>query len=191
MNVDPTDTRSDNPATVVGTSLLDDVRSFNEAAMAGEFNEHVETYGRGGCEQSRGTDTFVAEFDRLMRRCVCASEMDITRGVTDGYEHEVRGSFDLLFALLRQIDEGHDDMLFFADDGVSLDVGVNWRVVLPAHSNAWLRLWRRHPEEFASAVTQVIADFAGQDRGRYMDAANRAAANDVQRIAMMSILAKS
>jgi hypothetical protein len=184
-HVDPGGAGPEAPATVVVQSLLDDVRSFYDVAKAGEFYEHVETYGRGGCGQSRGTDAFVAEFDRLMRRCVYASEVDITHRVTDGFGHDVRDSFELLFALLRHIDEGHDDMLFFADEGSSLDVGVNWRVVLPAYFECLAETEAASPEEFARAVDQVITDFAGYDRVRYMDAAHKAA-TDAQRIAKTS-----
>jgi hypothetical protein len=173
------------PATVVLQSLLNDVRSFYDVAKAGEFYEHVETYGRGGCGQSRGTDAFVAEFDRLTGRCVCASEVDITHRVTGGSGHDVRDSFELLFALLRHIDEGHDELLFFADEGSSLDVGVNWRVVLPAYFKCLAETEAASPEAFARAVDQVITDFAGYDRVRHMDAA-RVVANDAQRATMAS-----
>lgn len=52
INVDPTDARSDDPATIVGTSLLDEVRSFHDGAMNGEFYEHVEINNTGRQEQS-------------------------------------------------------------------------------------------------------------------------------------------
>jgi len=32
---------------------------------------------------------------------------------------EAREAFDILFGLLRHIDEGHDDVIFFADEGRS------------------------------------------------------------------------
>lgn len=185
INAAPGDATPDASATVVGPSLLDEVRAFHDAAINGEFYENVET--NGGCrrEQSRGTDAFVAEFDRLMRRCVCASETGIEHGVDDGFGHGVRDSFELLFALLRHIDEGHNDMLFFADEGSSLDVGVIWRVVLPAYFKCLAETEAASPEDFARAVDQVITDFAGYDRGTYMDAA-RFVANYAQLAVMAS-----
>jgi hypothetical protein len=185
INVDPTDARSDDSAAIVVPSLLDEVRLFNDAAMGGEYYEHVASNSKGRREQSAGTDAFIAEFDRLMRRCVGASEASDVPGGGDSAAHEVRDAFELLFALLRHIDEGNDDLLAFSDDGSSLDVGVNWRVVLPAHFKCLAETEAASPEEFAHAVDQVIAHFAGQDRQRYMDAANKAA-NDAQRIALMS-----
>ena len=166
-------------------SLLDEVRAFYDAAMDGKYYEHVEIGGEGRPQQSRGTDAFIAEFDRLMRNCVRVSEEDIEPAVPDNFWRGVRDCFELLFALLRHIDEGNDDVLAFADDGSSLDVGVNWRVVLPAYFECLAETEATSPEEFARAVGQVIADFAEHDRARYMDAAYTAA-NDAQRIAMTS-----
>ena len=185
INVDPTDARSDDPATIVGTSLLDEVRSFHDGAMNGEFYEHVEINNTGRQEQSGGTDAFIAEFDRLMRNCVRASEDDIEPAVPESFWQEVRNCFELLFVLLRNIDEGNDDVVFFADDSSSRDVGVNWRLVLPAYFKCLAETEAASPEEFARAVGQVIADFAEHDRARYMDA-TYTAANDAQRIAMTS-----
>ena len=185
INVDPTDARSDDPATIVGTSLLDEVRSFHDGAMNGEFYEHVEINNTGRQEQSGGTDAFIAEFDRLMRNCVRASEDDIEPAVPESFWQEVRNCFELLFALLRHIDEGNDDVVFFADDGSSRDVGVNWRLVLPAYFKCLAETEAASPEKFSRAVGQVIAEFAGQDRARYMDAAYTAA-NDAQRTALTS-----
>ena len=189
INVDPTDARSDDPATNVGTSLLDEVRSFHDGAMNGEFYEHVEINNTGRQEQSRSTDAFVAEFDRLMRRCVGAQSAGIKQGVRVSFELGVRDCFELLFALLRHIDEGNDDVLAFSDDGSSLDVGVNWRVVLPAYFECVAETEAASPEEFVRAVDEAIAEFAEHERPLFMAAAHTTA-NDAQRIAMTSRRAK-
>ena len=189
INVDPTDARSDYPATITGPSLLDEVRSFHDAAMNGEFYGNVEINNKGPQEQSGGTDAFIAEFDRLIRRCVGASAMGEESGVRDNFWHGLRNCFELLFALLRYVDEGNDDVVFFADDGSARDIGVNWRLVLPAYFKCLAETEAASPEEFAHPVAQVIADFAQHDRARYMDAAYTAA-NDAQRIAMTSRRAK-
>ena len=52
---------------------------------------------RNCTDKSQGTDAFIAEFDRLMARCVQA--------VAEGSQETVRGAFELLFSLLRHIDE--------------------------------------------------------------------------------------
>ena len=178
INVDPADTA------IVAPSLLDEVRSFHDAAMNGEYYKHVEINNEGRRKQSAGTDAFIAEFDRLMRRCVGASEADNVPRVGDSSAHEVRDCFELLFALLHHIDEGNDDVLAFSGDGSSLDVGVNWRMVLPAYFECLAKTEASSPDEFVRAVDQAIAEFAEPERPRYMDAA-RTAANDAQRIALM------
>lgn len=103
-------------------ALLDDVRKFVDAAMAGHYYETVEIKNRCRQEQFTGTDAFVVEFDRLVRRC--------THVANDEEFVEVLTSVELLLALLRQIDEGNDDVLFFVDEGGSSAIGVNWRAVL-------------------------------------------------------------
>jgi hypothetical protein len=184
INVGPADARSDDSATIVVTSLLDEVRAFHDAAMDGAYYD-VEINNKGQPEQSGGTDAFIAEFDRLMRKCVGALEADTEPRVGESLAREVRDCFELLFALLRHVDEGNDDVLFFSDDGSSLDVGVNWRVALPAYFQCVAETEATSPEEFARMVDEAIAEFAEYDRPRYMDAA-RTVANDAQRIAMMS-----
>ncbi len=181
-----TDTNSVDAAPNGMALLLDEVRSFQYAAMDGEFYEHVEINNKGRREQSAGTDAFIAEFDRLMRKSVRAMAVGTEPGLRDGLGHGLRDCFELLFALLRHIDEGNDDVLFFADDGSSLDVGVNWRVVLPAYFACLARAEASSPEAFARAVDETIEEFAEHDRLRYVDAA-RAVANDAQRVAMMGM----
>ena len=38
---------------------------------------------------------------------------------------------DILLGLLNHMDQGHDDIIFFADEGGSWQVGVDWPKVLP------------------------------------------------------------
>ena len=168
---------ADTPDTTCSASpaptLLDEVRDFHDAAMAGEYYETVEINNRGRQEQSEGTDAFIAEFERLLRKCITAVDQDV--------HSQVRERFELLFGLLRHIDEGNDDVLFFADDGSSLNVGVNWRTALPAYFRCLAET--SSPEEFTRTVDEAIADFVSYDRPRYMDAAC-AVASDAQRVAL-------
>lgn len=176
-------------APLLAVALLDDVRKFVDAAMAGHYYEAVDINNRGGQEQSAGTDAFVAEFDRLMRKCVGSSPADIKSGERGSSAHEVRASFELLFALLRHIDEGNDDVLAFSDDGSLLDVGVNWRLVLPVYFECLSETEATSPVEFAHAVDEVIAEFGEHDRPRYLAAAH-SVANGAQRSALDSLAAK-
>jgi hypothetical protein len=75
-----TDANSVDAAPFVEASLLDEVPSFHNAAMQGESYEHVKINNKGRREQSADTDAFIAEFDRLMRKCISASATDIKAG---------------------------------------------------------------------------------------------------------------
>lgn len=108
-----------------GTSLLDAVRRFHATSMSGSYYEDFPISARSCTEQFKGTYAFMAEFDRLVVRCV--READV------GPRPAVREAFELLFGMLRHIDQCHDDVIFFADEGGSWNVGVPWRVVVPAY----------------------------------------------------------
>ena len=154
-------------------SLPDEVRVFYNTGMAGKYYETVEINNRGGQEQSEGTDAFIAEFHRLLHKCISAADQEVLVGACE--------SFEFLFGLLRHIDEGNDGVLFFADDGSSLDVSVNWRTALPAYFNCLAKT--SSPEEFARTVVEAIADFVEYDRPRYTDAAREVASAE-QRAAL-------
>lgn len=111
--------------------------------------------------RSRGTDAFVAEFDRLLRQC--------SRAVGAGQHNAAREAFEFLFGLLRRIDEAHDDVVFFADEAGSWQVGVNWRNVLPAYFRCLAET--ASAEEFAGTVDQVIRAFAENERAWHLSTA--------------------
>jgi hypothetical protein len=41
-------------------------------------------------------------------------------------------AFEIVFGLLDHIDECQDDVVFFADEGGSCQIGFDWEKVLPA-----------------------------------------------------------
>ena len=75
----------------------------------------------------------------------------------------------LLIDLLRQIDRCEVEIIFFADEGGSWQVGVNWCEVLPA----WFRSLSPTSEayDYAEAVVDAINDFAGHEAGAILAAA--------------------
>lgn len=157
--------------------LTDDTRQFVDAAMAGHYYEAVEINNRGRQEQAGGTDAFVAEFDRLVRRCALAPESGVSAATRD--------SIELLLDLLRHIDGANDDVLFFADDGGSVSVCVNWKTVLPAYFKCVAA--SMSPSEFACTVVSTIDEFVPYDGTRHLAAAH-VAANDAQRIALEALV---
>jgi predicted RNase H-like HicB family nuclease len=82
------------------------------------------------------------------------------------------GAFEVVFNLLRRIDDG-EDIVFFADEGGSWQVGVDWKVVF----SAWFACLAQTatPEEYARRVVQVIEDLDEPDQAKHMAEARRAA----------------
>jgi hypothetical protein len=147
-------------------TLRDEIGNFYVRSMSGEYYESFPISGWNCTQQSMGTDAFIAEFDRLVGKCV--DEVGTVPG------REVLESFEILFGLLRHIDTGQDDVIFFADEGGSWDVGVHWRTVLPAYFRCLTK--SAGAEEFAREVDRAITDFANHDREHYLSEAWRVAA---------------
>jgi hypothetical protein len=82
-------------------------------------------------EKSPGTRAWIAECRRLLDRCVAQAKK--------GDPSQVRKAFEIILGLLDHVDECLDDVIFFADDGGSCQVGIDWENVLPA----WFRLSSR------------------------------------------------
>lgn len=157
--------RPDGGTLATHRSLLDDVRGFDAASRAGRYYESFDVSSRNCMEKSVGTCAFIAECRRLIDRCVAQTKRSAAP--------ETRVAFEVIFRLLRHIDDGHDDVVFFADEGGSWQVGIDWRAVLPA----WFRCLARvaEPEEFAEAVVDIVDAFEPQARGRLFAAAGRVA----------------
>jgi hypothetical protein len=148
--------------------LLDEVRKFHEASLRGDHYEGFAVNSKNFMQKSEGTEEFIAEFDRLVGKCVRAREK------TPG--PPLREAFELLFGLLRHIDKGHDDMVFFADEGGSWQVGVDWRAALPAYFRCLADT--ASPADFAREVDRTIKDFVEYERPRHLTAARRVASTE-------------
>lgn len=136
-------------------SLLDQVRKFCEASLRGDYFDSVDVNGKHCRDQSKGTEAFIAEYDRLIRRC-----LGTVATVSPATAGEV---FERLFALLRRIDEDPDSVIFFADEAGSWQIPVDWRMVLQVYFR-WLAEGTSG-ETFARAVDCTIADFCNYRDG--------------------------
>jgi hypothetical protein len=130
-------------------------------------------------DKSEGAEAFIAEFERLVGKCVRAAEK--------GPRPPVREAFELLFALLRRIDEDPDSVVFFADEAGSWQVGVAWRAALPAYFRCLAD--GTSGDEFAREVHRAISDFADDERPRQLTAARRVA-NAEQKAALRRLPAR-
>lgn len=146
-------------------SLLTETRNFYQASVRGAYFQSFDVNSKNCTEKSRGTDAFIAEFDRLTRKCVLA--------VTEGSPESAREPFEVLFSLLHRIDEDPDRIVFFADEAGSWQVPVDWRTVLPAYFQGLGRT--ANGEEFAREVDRTITEFCDYWRPQLLDAAQEVA----------------
>jgi hypothetical protein len=88
---------------------------------------------------------------------------------------------DLLFELLAQLDTGDDEIIFFADEAGSWQVGIDDEKVLPAYFASLAAV--AEPEEYAARVAEVIEERDSYASEKFLKAA-RKAANGAQRKAL-------
>jgi hypothetical protein len=146
-------------------SLLEDVKRFAKASSAGEYYESFSVNSKNSTQQSAGTSSWIAEYLRLLDRCVMNAKKSNPA--------EVREAMDILFGLLNHIDEGHDDVIFFADEGGSWQVGVDWAKVLPV----WFKVLSAtaEPEEYAERITALLSCQYRYGRDKMLAIARRTA----------------
>lgn len=156
--------RPDGEAKTKG-SLLAAVKTFDKASRAGDYYESFLVNSKNYREQSTGTTSWIAEYRRLLDRCVAEG--------SKGSPAEVREAFDILLGLLSYIDECNDDVIFFADEGGSWQVGVDWERVLPH----WFRVLSATaaPGEYAQRITAFLEHHCGYGRDKMLAVARRAA----------------
>ena len=156
-------------------NVLAAVKAFDKASRAGEYYESFMVNSKNYREQSTGTTAWIAEYRRLLNRCVAEQ--------TKGSPAEVRAAFEILFELLDCIDECNDDVIFFADEGGSWQVGVDWESVLPP----WFRVLSATaaPGEFAERISSLLEHHYNYGRDKMLAVARKTATPE-QRAALAS-----
>lgn len=142
-------------------SLLDEVSVFSEESLAGVYYEDFDVHSRNFMDRSRGTINFIAEFHRLMQRCIDESDT--------GNPTEIRGAFEMLINLLDEIDDGHDDIIFFADEAGAWQVGVDWDEVLPRYFCSLAVVAK--PKEYAQSIIGLIKKHVDYHSDQYLQQA--------------------
>ena len=144
--------------------LFGEVEDFKTRSLAGAFYEGFNVNSKNCMELSKGTRAWIADCCRFLDSLV---EMP-----AKGDAAKVAAAFEVLFDLLRRIDEG-EEILFFADEGGSWQVGVDWTRVLPA----WFRCLSRttSAEVYARRVEQVVEGLGLPGRAGHLQAAGRLA----------------
>ena len=160
-------------------TMLEDVKAFERASLRGEYYESFDVNSKNFMERSKGTRGWIAEFERLLDRCVAQARK--------GDPAETREAIEICFGLLRRIDECNDDIIFFADEGGSWQVGVDWIKVLPA----WFVCLSAtaEPDQYARSVVELVDEFDESRREKHLSAARRAA-TPAQRKALREALGR-
>lgn len=153
--------------------LLRAIREFHRESMAGRYYQSFNVNSRNCVEKSRGTEIFIAEHSRLVDACLRAERAGDLETAAEGLE--------LLIGLMREIDRCERDIVFFADEAGSWQVGVLWDRVLPA----WFRSLSPEMDahEWAETVVDALNDFAGHQVSELLAAA-RDAGTPEQRAAL-------
>ena len=146
-------------------SLLTDVKRFEKASLASEYYESFGVNSKNYTQLSAGTTAWIAESLRLLDRCVIHAK--------NSDPAEVREAMDVLFGMLSHIDKGHDDVIFFADEGGSWQVGVDWAKVLPV----WFKVLSAtaEPEDYAERITTLLSCHYRYGRDKMLAIARRIA----------------
>ena len=139
------------------------MQAFERASLNREYYEDFDVNSKNCMEQSRGTSAWIASFLRLLDRCVTEAQSVKAK--------DVRQTFDVLFGLLDHINECCDDVVFFADEGGSWQVGVDWAEVLPT----WFSVLSATaaPEEYATRIVAVVEDHCAYRRDETLALAAR------------------
>ena len=126
--------------------LLADVKVFEKASLAGEYYEAFDVNWKNSMEVSTGTAGWIAQCRRLLDRCVDLAKMSDPA--------EIRQAFDIIFGLLDRIDDCRQDIIFFADEAGSWQVGVQWEKVLPP----WFEVLSATvaPDEYAQRIVGLL-----------------------------------
>jgi hypothetical protein len=159
-------------------SLLEDVRRFETTSLDGKYYESFFVNSQNYTQQSAGTSAWIAEFRRLLNRCVINAKQCNPA--------EIRQALDVLFGLLEHIDKCLDDVIFFADEGGSWQVGVDWPKVLPV----WFKALSAtaEPDEYAQRVVAFLSRHYSYGRDKMLVIARRTGSPD-QRKALAGIKA--
>jgi hypothetical protein len=157
-------------------SLLTDVKRFEKASLAGKYYESFFVNSKNYTQRSAATSAWIAEYRRVLDRCVIDAKK--------GKPAAVREAMDILFSLLDHVDEGHDDVIFFADEGGSWQVAVDWERVLPA----WFEVLSAtaEPEEYAKRIMALLSHHYSYGRDKMLAVARRTATPD-QRKALAEV----
>jgi len=146
-------------------NLLADAIAFQKASLSGSYYNGRAGRGKNRDEDPIETLSWIADCRRLLDRC---AKQTAKRNAA-----EVCQAFEIVFGLLDHIDEGHDDVVSFADESGSCQMGFDWEKVLPA----WFRALSAtvEPAEYTHRIDAVLNRHCAFKRNRMLAVARNAA----------------
>jgi IS1 family transposase len=144
-------------------NLLEEIKEFQQASLHGDYYESFDVNWKNCTEKSKGTCAWIFEFNHLLNRCIASLRKE-DKG-------KIREAMEICFGLLRHIDECMDDVIFFADEGGSWQVGADWNKALPAYFLCLSATMQ--PDEYASRAIEIVDEFDRHSSGRHLAAARR------------------
>jgi hypothetical protein len=94
-------------------------------------------------------------------------------------------TFDMLFELLKYIEDGSSEIIFYADEGGVWQMGVEWNKVFPAY----LKCLAAHtdPVDYAHRSTSLIEDYGGWQIEKFFEIA-KGCASPEQKNALVELI---
>lgn len=127
-------------------NLLRKVSAFKKKSLAGKYYKSFSVNSKNYREMSAGTEAWIAENRKLTDLCV--------QNANTGDPTEIGQAFEILFGLLDHMDNNPDEIIFFADEGGSWQVGVDWKNALPAYFTVLSK--SAEPAEFARRIVTLL-----------------------------------
>jgi hypothetical protein len=146
-------------------NLLADAQSFQKASLSGNYYNGSAGRGENRAGNSIETLSWIVDCRRLLDSCA--------KHTAKRNAGEVCQVFEIVFGLLDHIDEGHDDVISFADEGGSCQMGFDWEKMLPA----WFRALSatEEPAEYARRIDTVLNRHYAYGRTRMLAVARNVA----------------
>lgn len=150
--------------------LLEQVQQFHRDSLAGKYYESFNVNSKNYMEKSQGTQTWIAEVDRLFGQCVVVSGK--------GHHQQALEAMDLLFDLLHRIDTT-EDIIFLADERDSWQVGVDYGEIFPSYFASLAAT--ADPDAFARRVRELIEAHQSYRRDQHLKSASKVASSAQRR----------
>lgn len=149
--------------------LLQAAQAFREASHRGDYHESFNVNSKNYMNKSPRTRAWIAECRRLLASC--------ERAVTTGKRvSEARTAYEIVFALVDQIEEDSDTIVFFADEPGVWQLGIEWEPAL----RGWIRCLAATAgaDELANELATMLAGRGSSHRAKLMAEARKIASPD-------------